>query len=286
MRSWKPQPSSLILAALAALALAVAGAAYLVVRLAGVLGGPPATWPIDRVLFAQLLATIALLLLAGALAYRVGALLTLTYSMDRNGLYIGWLGNRAVVPLQQIERITSGALLASGEARTVQRFSTRGLKQSLIVQAAAGTYAISPQDSDGFVQELEQRRRLGAVQQLAPGVEAGRAFSYAFWDDRVVRGTLILALLLNLALLGWLMAIYPGLPALIDLRADATGAAAAFAPKHQLLFLPLAGGVIFLVNLGIGIRLYRSEPTGAQLLQIASVGAQVLFGVAALTILR
>jgi hypothetical protein len=224
--------------------------------------------------------------------------------MDRNGLYITWLGNRAVVPLQQIESVESGVHLprAAGDllrsigyyhgrgrladGRVVHRFSSVPLERALVVHTAADSYAISPQDANGFVQELEQRRRLGAIQQLAPGVETGRAFSYAFWDNRAVRRTLALALLLNLALLGGLMLIYPSLPPLIDLRTDATGAATVLAPRHQILFLPLAGAALGLLNLGLGLTFYRREPVGALLLQLTSVGVQLLFAVAAWTILR
>jgi hypothetical protein len=304
MRSWKPQRSGLLWVAIVALALALAGAAVLLAQIAAALTGSPAAWPIGSALFARLLLCLALLLLAGALAYRVAATLTLAYSMDRNGLYISWLGNRAVVPLQQIESIESGVhaplrpldrvrslgyyhgRVRLPEGRVVHRFSTIGLDRALVVHTTADSYAISPQDPNAFVQDLEQRRRIGAVQQLAPGVEAGRAFTYAFWDDQVVRRALALALLLNLALLGWLMTIYPGLPPLVDLRADATGAAAALVPRHQILFLPLAGAALALLNLGLGLGFYRREPAGARLLQIASVGVQALFVVAALTILR
>lgn len=280
-----------------------AGAVYLLVQLAAVFVRPPADWPVSGALFAELLAFLGLLLLAGSFAYRLAAALTLAYSVDRNGLYISWLGNRAVVPLHRIESVDSGVrvrptlggLLRSvgylhgqvsmGEGRVVHRFTTVPLGQALVLHTAADSYAISPQDVDAFVQDLEQRRRLGVVQELAAGVEAGRTFSYAFWDNPTVRRALALALLLNLALLGWLMTIYPGLPPLLDMRADATGAAAALAPRHQILFLPLAAAVLGLINLGLGLSFYRREPVGAQLLQLTTVGVQILFAIAAVTIL-
>lgn len=304
MRRWKPQPSALLWVGIVALALAVAGAGYLLLRLGAQLSGPPAGWPIDSRLFGLFLACLAALALAGALAYRVAAAFTLAYSMDRNGLYINWLGNRAVVPLQQVESVESGlraplrlvdGLRSVGYfhgrvrlpgGRVVHRFSTRPLSRALVIHTTADSYAISPQDADGFVQNLEQLRGIGVVQPLAPGVEAGGAFTYAFWDDQVVRRSLALALLLNLALLGVLMTVFPGLPSEIALRPDATGAAIDLVPRHQILFLPLAGAAVALLNVGLGLTFYRRERAGAQLLQLASVGLQVLFAVAALTILR
>lgn len=304
MRPWKPQPSWRLWAALLALALALAATLALLLPVGAALARPPASWPVDGALFARLLAGLGMLLLSGVLAYRAAAALTLSYAIDRNGLYIFWLGNRAVLPLQQIESIEIGlaapptladtlrsigyfhgrARLPGG--RVVHRFSTVPLTQALVLHTASDSYAISPQDAEAFVQDLEQRRRLGAVQQLAPGIETGRAFFYAFWENPVIRPAVMIAVLLNLALLGWLMTLYPGLPPMIDIRTDAVGSTAILAPRHQILFLPLAGAAVGLLNLGLGLTFYRREPAGAQLLQLASAGAQLLFIVAALSILR
>lgn len=301
MRRWKPQPSARIWFALVALALAAAGAAYLVYQIGVALARPPAMWAIDGAFFLRFVACLATLLATGALSYRVAAALTLSYAVDRNGLYIFWLGNRAVVPLHAIESIESGVRSAGSPlkglgyvhgqvtlpgGRRLHRFSTVATERALVLHTTGDAYAISPQESDAFVQDLEQRRRLGAVQQLAPGIQAGRAFFYDYWDDRAVRVALLVAVALNLALLGWLMLIYPGLPTMIDLRSDAAGAATALAPRHQILFLPLAGAVLGLLNTGLGLSLYRREPVGARLLQVTTAGVQLLFMVAAVTIVR
>jgi hypothetical protein len=253
---------------------------------------------VDAIL--RVLAGLALLLVTGALAYRVAAAVSLAYAVDRNGVYILWLGNRATIPLQAIESIDVGvsapasplrgiayfhgrAALPGG--RTLHRFTTVPTTQALVLYTAEAAYAISPQEGDAFIQDLEQRRRLGAIQPLATGVEAGRAFLYAFWDDRVIRAALVVAALLNLAFLGWLMASYPGLPSMLELRSDAAGEATTLAPRHQILFLPLAAAALGLLNTGLGLTLYGREPVGARMLQIASAGTQILFAVAALSIL-
>ncbi len=302
MRRWKPQPSARLWVAIATLILAAVGAALFLFQLGMALVRPPAAWLINGELFLQALAGLILLLLTGVIGYRVAAALSLAYAIDRNGLYILWLGNRAVVPLQAIESIESG-LQTPGAAprlnfgylhgavrlpdgRTLHRFSTVPITQALVLHTAVDSYAISPHEGEAFVQDLEQRRRIGAIQQLVPGVEVGRAFAYAFWDDPTVRWALGIAAVLNVALLGWLMTRYPELPALIEMRGDAVGAATVLAPRHQILFLPLAGAVLGLLNTGLGLTLYGREPVGARLLQIASVGIQMLFAVAMLTIVR
>lgn len=301
MRRWKPQRSWRLGAAAVLLILTVGAAVYLVMQLGAALARPPETWKVDATLFVRYLGLLALLSLAGVLVYRIAAALSLVYTLDRNGLYIHWLGNRAVVPLGQIERIEVGlsrsrspwiglgfirASLRLPEGRVVHCFSTVPLHRSLIIHTASESYAISPQDTDGFVQDLEQRQRLGAIQHLTPGIEAGRVFAYAFWRDPLARGGVIGAFFVNLALLGALTTLYPYLPEMLGLRTDAFGETAALAPRYQIFTLPLAGAAILFLNLGLGLWLYRREPLGARTLQLASAMVQVLFVVAALTVLR
>lgn len=304
MRRWKAAPSARIWVAVVLLIAALGAAVFFLVQIGIALAGPPEAWPIGVPFFGRLLGAVIGLLLAGMLAYRVGAAFTLAYSVDRNGVYIFWLGNRAVIPLAQIETIESGlnipqrpidmlnslgyyhgrTPLPSG--RTAHRFTTLPPARALVLHTATDAYVIAPADADAFVQELEQRRRLGAIQQLSPGIEAGRIFFYPFWNDRIVRGFLIAAFVLNMLVLGWLMALYPNLPELIAVRTDASGAATSLEPRHQVLFLPLAACVVSLMNLGLGLTLYAREPIGARMLQVASVVAQILFAVAVLTIVR
>ncbi len=304
MRRWKPQRTGRLWVAIGLLAVTALGAIALFMLVGLALVRSPEQWPINLGLYLQLLGGLALALVAGMLAYRVAAALTLAYGVDRNGFYIFWLGNRVVVPLAQIESIDSGPGAIAGvggllrsvayfygqaslpEGKLIHRFATLPPGQALVLHTAGESYMISPDQADSFVQELEQRRRLGAIQQLSAGVEVGRMFFYAFWEDQVVRTALVVSIGLSLALLGWLAAIYPGLPALIDLRADAAGVAAGLAPRHQILFLPLAAVAILLINAAFGLSLYARTAVGARLLQIASAFVQLLFGVAVLTIVR
>ncbi|MEI7645477.1 MAG: PH domain-containing protein [Chloroflexales bacterium] len=302
MRRWKPQPSSRLWVAVALLTLALAGTITMFAQIGIALARPPADWEINLSLYGQILIGLAMLLAAGIFAYRVAAALTLAYGVDRNGFYIFWLGNRAVVPLAQIESVEVGVGMREGagslarsigyyhgsvrlpEGKVVQRFTSVPLAQSLILHTPGDSFAISPADAETFVQELEQRRRIGVILQLSSGIEVGRAFFYAFWEDRVVRVALLTAVGLSLLLMGWLAAIYPGMPAMIDLRTDAEGVALALRPRHQMIFLPLAAVAILLINTGFGLSLYSRTPAGARLLQIASALAQILFAVAILTI--
>lgn len=300
MRRWKPQPTWRVGAAIVALLVAAVGLVAVLLPLSDLLGLAPEAWPYAGPLFWRGLAGLLLGLATAALAYRVVATLTLAYTMDRNGLYINWLGNRMVVPIHLIEQIDRGLGALQSDVRpalglgylhgpvrladgqTLYRFTTQPLSHALVVRTAHARYALAPKEADAFLQELEQRRRMGPIKQLNAGFEAGRIFSYAFWEDQVVQGALLLAALINLTLVGWLMHTIPTLPAMIDLQRDAAGT---LVLRHQILFLPLAGLATALFNLGLGTALFGRSPVGARLLQVGTVLVQLLFCVAALTLL-
>ncbi|HEU5089257.1 MAG TPA: PH domain-containing protein, partial [Roseiflexaceae bacterium] len=183
--------------------------------------GTPDTWRLDLHIYGWIVLLLGLLLVAAMLAYRVAGALTLGYELDRNGLYISWLGNRAIIPLDQIESVEAGATglrmpwgplqqvgywwgRAYDADRPVHLFSTRNPRRALLINTAAGGYVVSPVDFDTFVQDLEQRRNLGATKPLAPTIQAGRMFLYDFWNDRTVRWLMIVAVLLNLLALALL----------------------------------------------------------------------------------
>jgi hypothetical protein len=304
MRRWKPQPFIGRWLALLLLAVTLLGAGVLGVQLGQMLAGPPESWRFDLSIYAQVLELVSLLLLAGALAYRAASALTLVYELDRNGLYITWLGNRAVVPLDQIQSVDVGVVAGRVPLRLVQGigyywgqgrtadgkrlhlFATRPPSRCLVVYTADDAYAISPADHEAFVQDLEQRRNLGATKPLASTIEPSRVFLYVFWNDTTVRTLLLIAFVLNLLVLALLAVRYPALDSMVRMRFDAAGQVSDLRPRHQVLFLPLAAFGLSLLNTVVGLLLYRSQQLGARLLQGTSVIVQLLFGIATITIIR
>lgn len=303
MRRWKPRRGLGLWIGLILLVPTVAGIGWLGSRLIILFSQVPEQWQFNLVTYGEILGLLLLLLLFSILIYRILGGLTLSYAMDRNGLYIVWMGNRAVVPLGQIESLDKGTSIPwapwmvfrnigyywgrgnTTDGRTVHLFTTISPTRSLLIYTATDAYAISPADQEAFVQELEQRRRLGAVKPLAPTVEPGRVFFYAFWNDPVVRWALLFAFALNLVLLGILAARYPELAAMINMRFNSAGQVTELRPRHQVLFLPLAAFVVSLLNAILGLSFYKYEKMSAQLLQLGSILVQVLFGIAVLTII-
>lgn len=304
MRRWKPQPSIGRWIGLLLLIIALSGAVYLAWPLLQNFSNPPQDWQINLSVYSRMVAVLVLLFLSGVLAYRFASALTLSYALDRNGMYVNWLGNRAVIPLDSIISVDLGIgkqqlpwnpLQGVGyywgqykldDGKRLHLFATKPVSRCLVIYTPNDAYAISPADHDAFVQDLEQRRNLGATKPLAPTVESSRIFLYAFWNDRTVRQFLLVALLLNLLIMGILAARYPNLAPTVPMRFNAIGQVAEPRPRHQVLFLPLAAFGIGLINTVVGLIVYSRQPLGSRLLQGASVLAQILFGIAVLTIIR
>lgn len=302
MRRWKPQTSygrwialGLLIAALGGMLISLAG---LVRRLSG----NPEQWRIDIGAFGLLLLLLISLLVIVWSAYRLAAALTLTYAIDRNGLYIRWSGNQAIIPLDRITTIDIGAgpvFLPFGLFQRVGTYwgsafasdtplylyATRPPGECLIIYTPDAAYAVSPADPEAFVQDLEQRRNLGATKTMQPSLEYGRMFHYSFWRDRTVLALVVAALLINLLALALIAAAYPSLEPLVEMRFDATGEVAELRPRHQTLFLPLAALGLSLLNVAAGLALYQRLPLGARLLQGASMIVQLLFLIATAQIL-
>lgn len=304
MRYWTPQSSIGRWFAILLLIVVSIGGGILGQRLTHLLAGTPEDWPINLQLYSQVLLFVGLTIFAGALLYRILATFTLRYVLDRNGLYVTWLGNRAVIPLDSIQSVDIGItgyqkprqfLGGIGsywgqsdlpDGKKLHLFATQPLSKCLVIQTANDLYVISPADHAAFVQDLEQRRNLGATKPLSVAVEPSRMFLYAFWNDRTIRVLLLITFVINLAVVAVIAGQYPNLDTNIEMRFDAIGEVTAVEPRHQILFLPLAALSLSLLNIVLGLFLYQSQQLGARLLQGTSVIVQILFGIAIITILR
>ncbi|NWG20060.1 MAG: hypothetical protein HXY39_06995 [Chloroflexi bacterium] len=302
MRRWKPQSGTGRWIALVLSLLALGGAGFAFVSLGSRISGDPARWQIDIGAFGLLLMFLLTLAAAGWCIYRFVAAMTLHYELDRNGMYITWAGNRTTIPLDRVNNIDAGAGPVFLPLGVLQRigtywgrafagetplylFATRHPDECLVIYTPGAAYAISPDDPDAFVQDLEQRRNLGATKTVQPAVEHSQVFHYAFWQSSTILTLVLATVLVNLLAFGIISARYPALAPLVEMRFDAIGEVAELRPRHQALFLPLAALGLSLLNMAAGLALYNRLPPGAQLLQGASVIVQILFLVAVASIL-
>jgi len=231
-------------------------------------------------------------------------LVTLRYSLDRNRLCIDWLSGSDTIPLAAIDSVSwgtnfklsrglqgvgwpgymKGSLLLSDGSELLTH-STEPLERQIVVSAGKLHYGISPKNTEGFMAALNRHRALGALRTEPFHRDRSAWLRFAIWRGRLYWMVLGLGLLLNLALIGWVMHRYTGLPARIPLHFDAAGQADRIADKAWLFMLPGIGLLVAAVNSLLGVLLYGRERVAAYLLGIASLAAQVVLWLATFEIL-
>ena len=304
MRRWKPYPSPGRWLALVLAVVFTGGCIAFAMLAHRHFSGAPAEWTVNLEFYLQFLAMLAMLICAGSAWMRFIQVQTLWYGLDRNAVYISSLGNRELVPLDQIRRLDFGVQVGklprslfqgigcywgdttSSDQTAVFVRSTLPISRCLFILTARGTYAISPSEIEVFVQDLEQRSNLGATKRLIPETEYGPWFNTPFWNDYSSTLLLGLALIINVLAVGLLAWYYPTLAETVQMRFDAIGDASQLRPRYQALFLPLAALGVTSVNLLGAMLCFRYEKLVARLLQAASVVVQILFAVAVLMIVR
>jgi hypothetical protein len=303
MRRWKPFSAPGRWLALV-LALAFTGGAIAFGMLASShLAQSPAEWQINLEFYLKLLAFCLLCALAGGTWTRFLQASTLWYGIDRNAVFIASMGNVDLVPLDQIVRLDFGGKvvglpqpltqgigcfwgMAELDEQPVLVRSTMPPSRCLFVVTPRMTYAISPNEVDTFVQDLEQRRNLGTTKQLIPEVSYGPWINTPFWNDGNSKWLLALTLIINLITVGILAWYFPTLPQMVEMRFDAVGGVSEFRPRHHAVFLPLAALAITLTNLFGALIFFQYEKLVSRLLQGASIVVQILFCVAVIMLIR
>ncbi len=138
----------------------------------------------DRVAFLLLLSGLVLAIPTITLALRVCRLATLRYLVDRNSIVIRDCFGSIVVPMCSLERVKIGGK-ATRPYRRHRRWpvpffgiapvdglgfvfmaATLPPEEQVYLITTAGSYGVSPNDEDRFVQAVEERFRLGPTREL------------------------------------------------------------------------------------------------------------------------
>lgn len=235
--------------------------------------------PISPWIVAWLLLPLLGVPLASLIAYRLYGLLTASYRLDRNGFYLTWGLAREEIPLAELEKPRlvrdlpgrwfpqgglwwPGCVVGRGAVEGIGRvefFAANPPERMVLLTAGERHLVISPADPMDFMDAFTQAVRLGALEQI-PSVSQRPDFLFnRVWSDRVARLLIILGLACSLVLLGYLAVRAPGLPERVAFGFDQAGRPEPWAPPGRLLLLPLIGGLCWLVDLAVGVWLYRRE---------------------------
>ena len=256
------------------------------------------TWPVSLTQFVAIVSATVLIALAVVFAFWAYACYTLHYTVDRNGLTIAWGTIRHYIPMERIEGLSAGRGedrpylwglswpgLRVGRAlvggKEVLFYSThRSPEEIVYVRTPSATYAVSPQDPARFMAEVERFR-----QSAKPGgsetVQRDVVGSHPIWADRVAQILALAAVLTNLALWGYVFAVYQDLSPEITIEFPPLGEITDRHSRNELLVIPAAALAVLAVNLVAGLAFQWRERAATYLLLSGSVFLQLLFWVSA-----
>ncbi len=222
------------------------------------------------------------------LGYRLMALLNGVYLLNREGLAIRWGLRREDIPLDAIEWIRPasqvgfrlplpwlrwpGAVLGRrlvAELGHVE-FISSDARQMLLVATPDRVFAISPENAKGFMAAFQRVNELGSLMPLHAQSVYPRVFIGRVWEDPIGRWLIIGGFGVGLLLLIGVAIAVPGLGEIAWVEPGTT------APGERLILLPVLNGIIWLINLGVGMLLYRQGDD-------QRLAAFLLWGTSALT---
>lgn len=260
---------------------------------------------ISLVAFFLLLLVIVSLLPLLLLSYWLYGLISSSFHVDRNALVIRWGATTQVVPMQsvtgvlsgdQAKRITRfrGALwpgLRSGygeieEIGPALFFATGPLRRQVILTTPTLAYALSPADPAAFVEVVRHRLSMGPTQSVDQVSQQPEFLTWSLWGDRLGLALLVSALVLLIALFGYISLRYPSLADLQPLHFDAAGQPDRWGTRTQVFTLPFIGLLALVANGGLGFLLYQRERLASYLLWSGAIGVQLLVWGATWGILR
>ena len=216
------------------------------------------------------------------LAYRLYALWTAYYILERDGIRLRWGLRLEDIPMTAVAWVHSVSELEGrlplpllrwpGAVVGMRHFSAgRTLQGARLVEYLAGSasrlvligageraFGLSPADPIGFLYAYERLTELGSLTPLQarsvyPTFLLGRA-----WHSRPVRGLMLSSWILSLVLLTWISLAIPGRDQVhLGFRAD--GSPGDLVPAARLMLLPVLEGLMILVNFFLGLFFYRRE---------------------------
>jgi len=213
------------------------------------------------------------------IVYRLYGLISARYILDRDGLFLQWGFSIEQIPIASIEKMVKGeetkiqikppfsfcwpgCIVGQKQVEEfglVEFFATKSAKEQIIIPLKGRSLVISPPDVEIFYQTFHEVVRLGSLEEIPAISVRPDFFSARLWNDRFARSLILSGLALVVCLLGYLGLRAVHLPESVPFGFDSMGVPVTFVPPSQLLLLPLVGGFFWLVNLVVGVWLYRLE---------------------------
>ncbi len=257
----------------------------------------PASWPG----FLAYLGAGVLAVLAAAFGFWAWACSSMRYVIDHQGLSIRWGPITHFLPMSSITAVTPGKAemrprisgvgwwgyhIGSGDVEGVGPvvfFSThRSAEELVYVRTASVAYGLSPQDPERFAAEIE--RFQSAKDDGGPAEATIRReliAAHPIWADRIAQYLALAAIAVNVALWGYVLAVYPDLNNEITIEFPPIGDITTLRARSEILTIPTAASVILGVNLLSGLLFEWKERAATYLVLSGTLFFQVLFFIGA-----
>ncbi len=246
-------------------------------------------------------------LLAGALWLGIGLLFaywtwgcsSMRYIVDRNALSIRWGNVQQIVPLSSIEKLIpanadpvqiagvnwTGHHVGRGDVDDVGEVlfysAHRNPNEVLYVVTPTETYGISVLDHVFFAQTVQSNQSRGPLFEQRQAVRRWGIAAQSFWLDPVARVLSLVMLGAFIAVLAYVLDMYPGLTQSVALRFPSLGGVVRVTDKSELLDIPRSAFGFLAVDLVLAAMLHSWERMVGYVLLLAGVAIQVMLLIAA-----
>ena len=252
-----------------------------------------------------LLPALASVIIVPILAYRVYALQSAVYILQREGIRVRWGLRSEDIPMDDVLWVHPAAELSAPLPLPALRwpgavlgkrhlagggeveFLAGNFRDMLYIATPGGGLVISPAAPDRFLETFQRFTEMGSLTPL-PARSVYPAFLLArVWSAKLARGLLLTCFLLGLALLVWVSLSIQGRSQLhLGFRPD--GSPGDLVPAVRLMLLPILNSFFFLVALFLGMLFFRRDDSRplAYILWLGSALTNLLFLMAVFYILK
>jgi hypothetical protein len=221
------------------------------------------------------------------------------YSLERDGLRLRWGLRAEDIPLPDVEWVrpasdlafrlplpflpAPGSILGTINVPDLGpvEFMAADLASMLLIATPHKVYAISPADPQSFVAAFQRVVEMGSLSPLPRATTLPAAYLQFVWSDRLARYLAVTGLLLTVTLFVVVGLVIPSHSS-IALGWTSSGVPIEPGPPERLLLLPVLGTFTYVLDLLLGLYLYRFLPLRpvSFLLWVAAVITPVLLIVA------
>jgi hypothetical protein len=210
------------------------------------------------------------------LVYRLYSLARANYTLDRDQLTLTWGLRVEQIPVSEIEWVRPlssmtrpfpmpffrlpGSLLGLRRHPDLGpvEFLASEEKSLLLVATSRQVFAISPEATTAFLQDLQHAIELGSLSPALPQSVYPSFVVAQAWDSALARYLWLAGFFVNIGLLAWVSLMAPALGH-VSLGFLASGAARPPSPGLALILLPVVSLLFYLAGWGAGLMIYRTE---------------------------